>query len=232
MRVMRKKKKNVRVGAAVASLTLQADDSGSMRFEEHGLRIKAMRTFMKGIAKISCLFDPDGVAIRFLNHSEKFDSVTQEATIDRIVSRVSFSGGTQIGTQLKKKIIDPLVVKPAQAGRLKKPVLVIIVTDGEPTGEDPGALKSTILYAMHALNKTDYTDAAVAFQIAQVGNDRHARAFIRGLDKDAEVGHHFGNVAEEGIERLEAKAADEDFDHDLWLVKMMVGAVDKTDLGF
>jgi hypothetical protein len=36
---------------------------------------------------------------------------------------------------------------------------------------------------------------AVAFQISQVGNDAEARRFVRELDRDAEVGDVFANVA-------------------------------------
>ncbi|RYP39598.1 hypothetical protein DL767_002146 [Monosporascus sp. MG133] len=209
-------------------IVLLLDDSSSMRTEENGLRISALHTFLKRISAIARLFDPAGISIRFINHDEEYDSVTDEATINQIISEVSFDGGTMIGTMLKNRIVDPLVVQPAQAKQLKKPVLIIMITDGQCAG----TLKQTITYALDALNQTDYTDAAVAFQIAQVGSDRSARAFINGLDSDPVVGHAFANVGEEGIERLEASAEDEDFDHDLWLVKLMVGAVDKSDLEF
>jgi hypothetical protein len=119
------------MGEVTPTLALRPDDSSSMIYEEDGLRVQAMRTFLKRISSITRFFDPDGISIRFLNHDEKYDSVTDEATVDNIISNVSFSGCTQIGTMLKQRIVDPMVVGPAQAGKLKKPVLIIMITDGE-----------------------------------------------------------------------------------------------------
>lgn len=40
-----------------------------------------------------------------------------------------------MGTMLQKKLIVPFVTDPARSNALRKPVLVIIITDGEPMGE-------------------------------------------------------------------------------------------------
>ena len=40
-----------------------------------------------------------------------------------------------MGTMLDKKLIQPFVIGPATQNALRKPVLVIIITDGEPVGE-------------------------------------------------------------------------------------------------
>lgn len=36
---------------------------------------------------------------------------------------------------MERKVLEPLVLNPARAGRLQKPVLVIAITDGSPAGE-------------------------------------------------------------------------------------------------
>lgn len=44
-----------------------------------------------------------------------------------------------MGTMLEQKLIVPFVTGPAKHGALLKPVLVLIITDGEPRGESPGS---------------------------------------------------------------------------------------------
>lgn len=46
-----------------------------------------------------------------------------------------------MGTMLEKKLILPFVTGPAQNGALRKPVLVIVITDGEPVGTLPHPLQ-------------------------------------------------------------------------------------------
>lgn len=93
--------------------------------------MQAMRTFLKRISTIAHFFDPEGISIRFLNHKRQYDSVTQEEVIDNILSDVPFHGCTQIGTKLREKIVDPLVIEPARAEQLKKPMLITMITDGK-----------------------------------------------------------------------------------------------------
>lgn len=40
-----------------------------------------------------------------------------------------------MGTMLDKKLIQPFVIGPVKQNALRKPVLVIIITDGEPVGK-------------------------------------------------------------------------------------------------
>ena len=39
-----------------------------------------------------------------------------------------------MGTMLERKLIEPFVTGPAKSGALRKPVLIIVITDGEPRG--------------------------------------------------------------------------------------------------
>jgi hypothetical protein len=107
-----------------------------MRNEEVGRRIEVMRTFLKGILTIAYYFDPEGISIRFLNHNKVYDYIRDETLIDNILRDVPFRGCTQIGTQLRKTILDPIVLQPAKKGCLKKPVLVTIITDGHVSLEE------------------------------------------------------------------------------------------------
>lgn len=81
-----------------------------------------------------------------------------------------------------------MVIGPARNRALKKPVLVITVTDGTPAGESPSTLTNVIAQAKNELSRTQYGPGALGLQFAQVGNDIRAREFLAKLDVDPIVG--------------------------------------------
>lgn len=117
----------------------------------------------------------------------RVNNVKTAQQIEQLIAGIKFSGLTPMGTQLKQKVTDH-IVQEARQGRLKKPVLVIIVTDGQPAGEPPNAVFDTIREASSAMSSTQYGKGALAFQFAQVGNDVKAREFLAKLDNDPQVG--------------------------------------------
>ena len=61
--------------------------------------------------------------------------VTSEAQATQIVSQIRFSGLTPLGTSLDQKVLQPMLLNPARAGQLRKPLLVIVISDGAPAGK-------------------------------------------------------------------------------------------------
>ena len=160
-----------------------------MQLEEGGERIKDLKLILSRVAYAASLFDNDGVQVRFMNSNAQGNNVRTEQEVEELVRSVSFSGLTPMGTSLRNKILDPLVVGPARAGRLNKPVLVITITDGQPAGEPSTAVNDAIRYASTELSRMDrYGQGAISFQFAQVGNDLQAREFLSRLDNDPMVG--------------------------------------------
>lgn len=176
------------VRLALYDIVLLIDDSGSMAFEENGSRIDDLKMILSRVSYAASLFDDDGVQIRFLNAAVDGDGIRSEQQVQEIMSRVKFGLLTPVGTKLKDKILQPLVVGPAQARTLKKPVLVITITDGQPAGEEPQALSDTIRWAANALVSTQYGRGALALQFAQVGNDLKAQEFLSKLDEEPGIG--------------------------------------------
>lgn len=174
---------------ALFDVILYVDDSGSIEFEEKGLRKDQLRQILGIVATAAATFDQDGISVRFMNSMERGDGIRSVADVEMLVSRVRFSGLTPLGTSLKDKVIDPMVVGPARANRLDKPVLVITITDGQPAGEPHGALRGVIRYAVDETSRTRYGPGAVSFQFTQVGNDQRAREFLSDLDEDRDIGH-------------------------------------------
>ena len=61
-----------------------------------------------------------------MNSAKTGDGIRDAEDVNRLVSRVSFSGLTPLGTNLRSKVVDPMIVQPARAKRLEKPVLIIV----------------------------------------------------------------------------------------------------------
>lgn len=66
-------------------------------------------------------------------------------------------------------MIRPFLVGPAQSRQLRKPILCIVITDGEPTGEPRGQVAQVIKQAKQFCQGTQYGPGAIAFEFAQVG---------------------------------------------------------------
>ena len=82
--------------------------------------------------KFTTLLSPAGISIRVLHSNQdaawnglKSNEVTQR------MSEVKYEGDTPLGTKLWRKILKPMILDKAERGELKKPVMVIVITDGE-----------------------------------------------------------------------------------------------------
>jgi hypothetical protein len=166
-----------------------------MAFEENGERINDLQLILARVAYAAALFDDDGIQVRFMNKEAaridpaRLDGIRTEQQAEALATQAKYSGLTPLGTELRKQVVEPLVVQPARAGHLQKPVLIITITDGQPAGEVEGTLQETIRHAQRELSKLPkYGKHACAFEFAQVGNDQHAKAFLAELDKNEEFG--------------------------------------------
>jgi hypothetical protein len=170
-----------------------------MSFEENGSRIQDLRLILDRVAFAATLFDQDGISVRFMNADISGmrdnngrplqDGLATKTQIDTLMNGIQFKGLTPMGTSLKNKVIDEIVLSKARGGQLRKPVLIITITDGQPAGEAQNAVFDTIRYTFDTLQQMpQYGRGAVAFEFAQVGNDVPARNFLAKLDADPNIG--------------------------------------------
>jgi hypothetical protein len=160
-----------------------------MAIEENGERIKDLKLILSRVGFVTSLFDNTGIDIRFMNSNVQGNNVRTEQDAENLVRSVTFSGLTPMGTNLQHKVLEPLVINPARAQTLSKPVLVITITDGQPAGEPLNAVFDAIRAAYAEVSRNPrYGPGAVSFQFAQVGNDLKAREFLSRLDSDPTVG--------------------------------------------
>ena len=180
------------VRLALYDVVVYIDDSGSMAFEENGERIKDLQLIMQRVAFAATLFDEDGIDVRFMNDEQiplnACSGIRDENQVQQLLANKRYKGLTPFGTELRKKVIDPILVPKLQSGQMQKPLLIICITDGQPAGETQNALVDTVRYAVDQARRSQYGQGAVAFQFAQVGNDTKATEFLAKLDNDPMVG--------------------------------------------
>ncbi|KIV93229.1 hypothetical protein, variant [Exophiala mesophila] len=219
------------VKLALYDVILYIDDSGSMQFEENGERIDDLKLILSRVAYATSLFDDDGIQVRFMNSPEQGNGIRNEQQVTEMVSRTRFSGLTPMGRELQNKILGPLVLGAARSGALKKPILVITITDGQPTGESSADLARIIRNASDELARNPrYGKGALAFQFAQVGNDLKAREFLSKLDEEPSIGDIIDCTSNYEVEADEMSRANPPvhLSPELWLIKLLLGSIDSS----
>ena len=125
----------------------------------------------------------DAIFQRLLLANGKHRQLSKQLTQLKCL-QVQFNGMTPLGTNLNQKVIQPFLMGGIQTRNLSKPILVIIITDGEPTGEPKTTVAQVIKNAKNMAMNSPYGPGAIAFEFAQVGKDQAAQAFLGQLDKD------------------------------------------------
>ena len=103
-----------------------------------------------------------------MNANLQADNIRDSLSAANLVARCQFSGMTPLGTQMYARILKPLVEAPIANRTMHKPVLVITVTDGEPTSEPESKIVKVIKGIKAFAAKSQYGPGAVAFEFAQV----------------------------------------------------------------
>ncbi|KAJ9091487.1 hypothetical protein QFC21_007187 [Naganishia friedmannii] len=217
------------VKIALFDVVLYVDDSGSMAFEEGGERIDDLKLIMSRVAYATSLFDQDGIQVRFMNSRVEGNGINSEAAALRLLEQVRFSGLTPLGTQLDAKIIQPLLLAPARSGQLKKPLLIVILTDGTPAGEPKEQVFNVILRTNQELQRTRYGADAVSYQFAQIGNDLKAQAFLGELDSHPTIGGLIDSTSNYEVEQDEMmRTSGVQLTPEMWLIKLLMGSIDSS----
>ncbi|KAH7180444.1 hypothetical protein DER46DRAFT_693524 [Fusarium sp. MPI-SDFR-AT-0072] len=197
------------------------DNSGSMQaniLDANGnvvsTRMEAMRSLVQRMARIAArlVTDDSGAHLRFINS----DDQGNDLTADQIDARMEFQpgGGTNIGTNLKKKVLEPLVFKKFEQ-------------DGNPEPVD--TFKKMIEECGRRLKQKDYPQESTMFLISQVGNDPHADKFLDSLSGDTAI----GRVLFRSSERLHEKYAelrDNEADLEEWLFNILMQPITGREL--
>ncbi|KAI3488841.1 hypothetical protein L1887_47040 [Cichorium endivia] len=218
------------VKLALFDVMFLLDDSASMR-SEGTRRRDALAGILKRAADAAARFDPDGMEVAWMNAPvhQRIHNV-QEA--DQLTSRCAYDGrSTPMGSSLESKLLEPLVLQPAQQGRLAKPALVLVITDGRPTGSGEANQKivRVLQHAKRTLAATRYGEDAISFQIAAVGNDREAQEWLDSIDNDPDVGDLVDVCSDIQVESRQVKASTGvELTQELYCLKLLLGPIDTS----
>ncbi|KAL2378207.1 hypothetical protein RJZ90_006172 [Blastomyces dermatitidis] len=165
---------------------LYCDDSYSMNEEDRWCK---QAELAKRITDIATRADPNnrGIYFRLINTTlYNADNLDGNAVLQTLNFRPN--GYTPLGTRLRERILNPLVYAPlSSGGQLERPYLVMIITDGFPSGESQDQLRNEILECSQFLGTKGYRKDAVRFCLSQIGTDDEAKDFMNKLDMDDEV---------------------------------------------
>ncbi|KAF3317976.1 hypothetical protein TWF173_009796 [Orbilia oligospora] len=209
---------------------IYCDDSGSMR---QGTRRDDLKDLVKRIASVTSRIAPDGegVEIRFINHptAPHYSKPSLDA-IDSIMAEATWDDRTPIGTNLKEKILEPLIYSKLRlnSNTLTRPVLICIIIDGCPEGgpmskETRDTLRDNIVECGEVLAQHGYHVDAIKFHIAQIGEEEEATAWLDEL-RDAGLDH----VLYCATERLDDKYRElrrNPRELDQWILKELMSSI-------
>lgn len=159
---------------------LLIDKSGSMGSPSKRLQGKdrwyEAKEHAMGIASFLKDVDEDGFTlITFSGSINVTDNVKDTTDVDRIFSTQTPGGSTALHLALD--------AVQAKRERSSKPIMVLVVTDGEPS--DKQAAEQSIARMVRATKR----DADLAIQFLQIGDDSEASAFLQRLDDDLKTAH-------------------------------------------
>ncbi|KAJ2991710.1 hypothetical protein NUW58_g2421 [Xylaria curta] len=168
------------------------DDSSSMHRDN---RVQDLKTTLEEIAKIvnSIGFDRSGITIRFLNYPEdatgEFNNLTNLDEISKQVDKAyqRKRRGSELGGKLQSKVIEPFIKKPIDNGKFEKPIIVVMISDGQSTDENENTLKDVIKDCKKFLDDKQYRKGSVIFLLSQIGNSNTATELLEGVRNDEEI---------------------------------------------
>ena len=111
-----------------------------MGIDEEGARVKTLASTLGATSTVYSFAEPKGItAVRFLNTANKYFNVTP-GKINALMKKIVFEGLTNIGTKLRDKVLVNHVKSD-----MKKPLLVIVITDAEVRHPRPKNSDSNLL---------------------------------------------------------------------------------------
>ena len=131
---------------------------------------------IEAIAPICTHYDNDGIDIHFLNQKDSHEKVKDAKRVSRIFNSVSPSGQTFTGTKLAK--ITREYLQDLEKGIEKKPMNIIVITDGKPDDEP----EQVLIKIAQRLDKMDALPWQIGVQFVQVGSDPGATRHLQEMD--------------------------------------------------
>jgi hypothetical protein len=107
----------------------------------------------------------EGLALRFINQKTNNDLTLSVGQISEIFQSVTWGGDTPTGTNLRSKILQPLVYEKIFS-KLERPLLITIITDGMPDPEPRSTLVDAIVECGDKLEGAGYDRKSIFYPIS------------------------------------------------------------------
>lgn len=219
------------VKLALFDVSFLLDDSASMRSEGH-LRRDTLLSILTRAADAAGRFDRDGMEVLWMNGQRGApERIHTSDEAKRLVSACQWQGkATPLGDSLQR-LLQATVLSKAQRQQLHKPALVIIITDGRPTGstEHNNRLSRVVADARAQLAATPYGEDALSLSIAAVGNDNDAQNWLDSIDTDPQIGGLVDVTSDRRKEAVQVqRATGIELTDDLHALKVLLGGIDST----
>ncbi|KXH62528.1 hypothetical protein CNYM01_01739 [Colletotrichum nymphaeae SA-01] len=203
---------------------IYCDDSTSMKREG---RWDSQNQLINRIARVTTRILPEGegVYLRYINQEiPNSDSLKFEELLD-VVKPLTWQGDTPIGTNLKSKVLEPLVYSKLP-NDLKRPLLVSIITDGMPDKEPRNTLVNVIAECGNKLEAANLPRESVKYMIGQVGSATAATKFLQEVKTESRI----QEVVFVASERLDSSSnLENDWKMDEWLIETLYAPIMKSE---
>ena len=161
---------------------LLMDKSGSMAVRDciGGVsRWQYAQETVVGVTAKMAEYDQDGATVGFFARNlALYENITGSVEqVSKIFAEQEPGGSTDTAAALKH-VLDEYFAAKAAKGPEAKPIIVVIVTDGQP--DDKQALRDVIIAATKKMD----ADEEIGISFLQIGNDADAAKFLKELDDD------------------------------------------------
>ncbi|KAI5788496.1 hypothetical protein EDC01DRAFT_660351 [Geopyxis carbonaria] len=200
-------------------IVMLVDNSLSMVIEQDGQRKDTLKATIENVARVCFNTRPSDakhIDLRSLNGTNDYKELTPKK-LNSFLKTLQFEGLTPIGTVLKQKILEDYVIQ-----EMKKPLLVIITTDGAIEGEPHDRLKKVITETALKIIKSQkdntnkaaakHAAQAVSYQFAKIGNDPKASDMVQGLDNDTILAPYIDCLLQSRLEDLQSEDVEKKWD--------------------
>ncbi|PWY82595.1 CMGC protein kinase [Aspergillus eucalypticola CBS 122712] len=164
------------------------DDSSEMRRE---YRWDVQKELVKQLANVTTQLLPAGrgVGLRFVNCKVDISPNLAVDQVKKILDSAPLGSGgnTAIGTNLRSRILEPLVYSKVSFQRLDRPLLIIITIGGCPESRTESEFVKAIIECGRKLELAGYPRRTVVFMIYQIGTSKKTSKFVRRLKDNPDL---------------------------------------------
>lgn len=213
---------------AMYDIILIGDDSGSMNHTDYGEQMNRwglLKVMVQTISFWATLMDDDGIDVRMFNTNigKDGDNISSPQSVDQLFNLCRPGGLTPMGQSITRTIEEKRILRHLKHGKLRKPVLFLIITDGVPSNRE--AVIDAIKNCRSKAKRSIYGKRALAFGFCQIGKDKEAQKWLEKIDSHKVIGNSVDCTSEYADEASEFRQAGNELTPGTYVAKVLLGPV-------